>query len=277
MLADRAVPRYTSYPTAPHFNSAVTPAVYSAWLEQLPPQAGLSLYLHVPFCRELCLYCGCHTKAVRQRAPVDDYFDALCLRKSRLSAGACKDQAVSHWHWGGGTPSLLKPDQFLAIADELARYVDLGAVREHAIELDPRYVDAEVVHGLVRGSVSIAPVSACRIYRPMCRRRSAEFSPTTRSHAPSISCAMPASPTINFDLMYGLPRQTSGRVAATAERVCALKPARIALFGYAHVPWFKKQQRLIDEKKLPDLAARLAQMQAARDVFLGARLRRDRN
>ncbi|MGZ5804421.1 MAG: oxygen-independent coproporphyrinogen III oxidase [Xanthobacteraceae bacterium] len=266
MLADRAVPRYTSYPTAPHFNSAVNPMVYASWLDQLPTHAKLSVYLHVPFCRELCLYCGCHTKAVRQRGPVDDYFDAI-FSEIGIVGRLLKGQAVDHWHWGGGTPSLLKPEQFLAIADEFARYVDLDAIREHAIELDPRYVDADVVRSLQRIGVNRASLGVQDL-SPDVQEAIGRIQPYEKvAHAVDL-LRDAGIVNINFDLMYGLPRQTSGRVAATAERVCALKPARIALFGYAHVPWFKKQQRLIDEKKLPDLAARYAQMQAARDVFL---------
>ena len=108
-LAERSVPRYTSYPTAPHFSAAVGPLQYAEWLGELSPAATLSLYLHVPFCKELCLYCGCHTKAVRQRAPIDAYAEKL---KQEIDHAGERDRSrrVVHMHWGGGTPSILGPD-----------------------------------------------------------------------------------------------------------------------------------------------------------------------
>jgi oxygen-independent coproporphyrinogen-3 oxidase len=266
LLAERSVPRYTSYPTAPHFHAGVGPDVYASWLEALSPEAALSLYLHVPFCRELCHYCGCHTKAVRQRAPVDDYARAL-KAEIGVVGRRLRGQPVSHWHWGGGTPSMLQPDQFLELRDELARYVDLGGVHEHAVELDPRYVTAELVAGLVRIGVNRASLGVQDL-APDVQQAIGRIQPyETVARAVELLCDGGID-AINFDLMYGLPRQTVEGIARTAEQVCDLSPARIALFGYAHVPWFKKQQRLINAAELPGLHERLAQMDTAQQVLL---------
>ena len=111
---DRPGPRYTSYPTAPHFGPSVDARTYSAWLESLPGTATLSLYLHVPFCQQLCHYCGCNTKAVRQSAPVETYA-AVLSREVDLVAARTGCRRVSHLHWGGGTPSILGPDRLRAL------------------------------------------------------------------------------------------------------------------------------------------------------------------
>ena len=114
LLAERNVPRYTSYPTAPHFSNAVTPDVYAGWLSQLPADARVSLYLHVPYCRELCHYCGCHTQAVRKDGPIDAYAQALKAEIETLGRHL-RQQSVTHLHWGGGTPSILPTQRIIEV------------------------------------------------------------------------------------------------------------------------------------------------------------------
>src|SRR3569832_548301 len=145
-LAERNVPRYTSYPTAPHFSAAVTPALYRLWLEALPRSASLSLYIHVPFCQELCHYCGCNTRAVRKREPVDAYAEELLkeIALLRMLAG----RRLTHLHWGGGTPSILGARWLETITAMLASLFDLSALKKHAIELDPRRVDPALIGAL---------------------------------------------------------------------------------------------------------------------------------
>jgi oxygen-independent coproporphyrinogen III oxidase len=152
-LAKRTVPRYTSYPTAPHFSAAIGPTAYAAWLDSLPKSATLSLYLHVPFCMELCRYCGCTTKAVRRRGPVEAYAELLEAEIGLLSA-ATRATRVVHLHWGGGTPSILGADRLAALAETLAAAFDLAALQEQAIELDPRHLDAVLASALARLGVT---------------------------------------------------------------------------------------------------------------------------
>jgi oxygen-independent coproporphyrinogen-3 oxidase len=266
ILAERTVPRYTSYPTTPHFTDAVNAAVYAQWLAQLPRGARLSLYLHVPFCRELCLYCGCHTKAVRQRAPVDSYADDL-RREIALLGRALGRHPVSHIHWGGGTPSILGPEQLLTLADDLGRAFAIDDAREHAIELDPRLVDAALADALA--AIGINRVSlGVQDFQPHVQHAIGRIQPyeTVRRAVELVREAGIAR--LNFDLMYGLPKQRIDDVRASAELACTLAPQRIALFGYAHVPWFRTQQRLIDAADLPGATERLAQAEAARTTFL---------
>jgi oxygen-independent coproporphyrinogen-3 oxidase len=158
-LAERAVPRYTSYPTAPHFSAAVGPQAYAEWLGALPDAAKLSLYLHVPYCHELCLYCGCTTKAVRRRSPVVAYADHL-RKEIALLGAVIGGRPVVHLHWGGGTPSILGVDIIVDIVERLNRTFDLTHIAEHAIELDPRRVTSQLAAALGRIGITRASFGA---------------------------------------------------------------------------------------------------------------------
>ncbi len=264
-LAERSVPRYTSYPTAPHFSAAVGPPQYAEWLGELSPAATLSLYLHVPFCKELCLYCGCHTKAVRQRAPIDAYAEKL-KQEIDLLANATRSRRVVHLHWGGGTPSILGPDALVAITDRAAANFDLGALVEHAIELDPRAVTPELAAALKR--IGITRVSfGAQDFSPHVQQAIGRVQPFEQVEAAADMVRAAGVTNINIDLMYGLPRQTIGDVIRSAELAASLEPSRLALFGYAHVPWFKSHQRLISEDSLPGAGERMAQMHAASETL----------
>lgn len=260
-LAERNVPRYTSYPTAPHFTADVGPSVYAAWLAAIPADATLSLYIHVPYCTEICRYCGCHTKATRRAEPLDAYADAL-LDEIGLVAAATMARGVVHLHWGGGTPSILGPERLARIVQRIADHFDLSRLVEHAIELDPRQVtkplaDALAVLGVTRASLGVQEFS------PHVQEAIGRIQPfeTVRAAVDALRSAGVAR--INVDLMYGLPGQTIADVEATADLAAALRPARLALFGYAHVPWFKANQKLIDEASLPGAGERIEQARAA--------------
>ena len=116
---EQSVPRYTSYPTAPHFPPAVTADLYGKWVQELDPSRPLSLYLHVPFCQEMCWYCGCHTKVVARYDPVARYAAALRAEIALLADMLPGRFSISHIHWGGGTPTMLSAEDFTAIMDDL--------------------------------------------------------------------------------------------------------------------------------------------------------------
>lgn len=265
-LAERAVPRYTSYPTAPQFQPSVGPQTYAAWLSALPADATLSLYLHVPFCVQLCHYCGCHTKAVRQAEPVELYAGRL-LDELRLLKDTVGGRRVVHLHWGGGTPSILGPVWLRRIVDAMADAFDLSALREHAIELDPRRMTPELVTAMADVGVNRASFGV------------QEFALEVQQAIGRVQpCALVADAVdqvrragishVNLDLMYGLPRQTLAHVEASARLAAGLAPTRLALFGYAHVPWFKPHQRLIDDAELPGVGARIEQARLAADTLM---------
>lgn len=260
-LAERNVPRYTSYPTAPHFSADVNASTYAAWLGALPPDSTLSLYLHVPYCTEICRYCGCHTKATRRSEPLDSYAEML-IAEIGLVAEAAASHRVIHLHWGGGTPSILGPTRLAAIVQAITTQFDLSPVTEHAIELDPRQVtrslaDALAAIGVTRVSLGVQEFSA-HVQEAIGRVQPFE---TVRAAVAALRAA--GIQRINVDLMYGLPSQTIADVIATADLAASLRPARLALFGYAHVPWFKANQKLINEANLPGPAERIEQARAA--------------
>ncbi|MGE0564183.1 MAG: oxygen-independent coproporphyrinogen III oxidase [Pseudolabrys sp.] len=263
-LAAQNVPRYTSYPTAPHFGDAVGEDDYAAWLDALPAETSLSVYLHVPYCTELCHYCGCATKAVRRREPVEAYARLLLAELDLLKTVA--GRRLKHLHWGGGTPSILGGDAIAAIVDRLSALFDVDAVREHAIELDPRRHDRNLVRvlaacGVTRASLGVQDVN------PEVQRAIGRVQPFKMVAALTEALRGAGIAGINFDLMYGLPRQSIADVVRTADLAMSLRPDRIALFGYAHVPWMRTHQKLIDEADLPGLAERIAQAEAAAEVF----------
>jgi oxygen-independent coproporphyrinogen III oxidase len=265
----RNVPRYTSYPTAPHFHSGLSSETYASWLEGLTTADTLSLYLHVPFCRELCHYCGCHTKATLQDQPLLAYAKTL-TQELELAAGHLKTPgSVRHIHWGGGTPSLLPQQSLLDLAGMMRVLFDLAPDAEHAIELDPRYVSASLADTLAQIGVNRASLGIQDLDQKV-QKAIGRLQPYKTVVAAVEHLRAAGLTELNFDLMYGLPEQTIETIRDTVARSVALKPGRIALFGYAHVPWMKKHQRLINKDRLPDANARLALAEAARADLVAA-------
>ncbi len=265
----RRVPRYTSYPTAPHFGPSVTSGVYRSWLAMLPADQPVSLYLHVPFCQTMCWYCGCHTRATRQYLPVTRYLEAIHYEIDAVTALVPGRLPVGHVHWGGGTPNLLAPADFAAIMARLRQRFDLRPDAEIAAELDPRTLTGEMVDTL----------AACGVNRASLGVQSFDPEVQTAIHRDQTFAQTEAAVTalrgagigrINIDLVYGLPRQTVANSAATIDGVASLAPDRLAIYGYAHLPSFKRHQRLIDAAALPDARARLAQFQVMTERLEGA-------
>jgi oxygen-independent coproporphyrinogen-3 oxidase len=263
---ERVVPRYTSYPTAPHFAASIGADTYASWLGDLSKSDTLSLYLHVPFCEKICLYCGCHTKAVRRFEPIDAYVERLS-QEIDLVADRAGCRRIVHLHWGGGTPSILGATRLRNLVAQLDVRFDLSALREHAFELDPRYVTKELAAvladiGVTRASLGVQDLSA-HVQNAIGRVQ--PFSVVQRA----VDTLREANINeINIDLMYGLPNQSVHDIERTVTLVHELKPQRLAVFGYAHVPWFKRHQKLLDESSLPAPAARLNQAMAAHETLI---------
>ena len=264
---DGAVPRYTSYPTAPHFSAAVDARTYESWLDALDAGHGVSLYLHVPFCRRMCWFCGCHTKITRRDEPIARYARHLESELALVRTALGARFRVDHVHWGGGTPSVLTAADFAALSDAVDRAFTGYGAAEVTVEIDPRTLDRDRVAALAAAGVNRASLGVQDL-DPAVQQRINRIQPYAVT-ARALDWLRGAGITrLNLDLMYGLPGQTVAGVADTAERVAALEPGRIALFGYAHVPWMKRHQRLIDEAALPGRGERLAQFEAAAERLL---------
>ena len=259
---DVRVPRYTSYPTAPHFHPGIDAGVYRAWLEPLGGDDTVSLYFHVPFCDSMCWFCGCHTRVVKQYRPVAEY-SALLGREMALVSGAMAAQpVVTHVHWGGGTPTMLSGEDFSALMAAAKTHFAFADDAEIAVEIDPRTVTGDKVAALAAAGVTRASLGIQDFNAPVQQavNRIQPFEMTadvvSRLRAAGIR-------RINLDLMYGLPRQTVEDVVRTVDLAVRLDPDRLAIFGYAHVPWMKTHQRMIDEAALPGVAERFDQSEAA--------------
>ncbi|MBN8521649.1 MAG: oxygen-independent coproporphyrinogen III oxidase [Alphaproteobacteria bacterium] len=250
LTLDQPVPRYTSYPTAPHFEPAKDASCYQDWLEALPASASLSLYVHVPYCSKLCWYCGCHTKITRQYDPVAEYVQVL-LREIELVADHLPTSShIDVIHFGGGSPGMVSARDFDRIMNQIRQKMNLRDTAEISIELDPRGVtEARVAtyarHGVNRISLGVQDFDE-KVLKHI--NRPQPFHLTYQAvqllHQYDIQ-------KINFDLLYGLPFQTIDTMNRTLDQVICLNPNRVSLFGYAHVPWMKKHMRLIDESTLP--------------------------
>ena len=254
------VPRYTSYPTAPHFSAAVDEVQYRSWLESLPDER-VSIYLHIPFCREMCWYCGCHTTVTRRRAPVSRNAATLAREIDLVAAAIGRKLTVGHLHWGGGSPTLLSPEDVASIQGGLKDRFVLDAMAENAVEIDPRTLTPELARAFARAGVNRASLGV-QTFDPKVQaaiNRVQSFEVTAATVRTLRESGIPA---INFDLIYGLPLQTIQSCLDTVEQALRLQPDRLAVFGYAHVPEFKAHQRRIDETALPGPAERHEQAEA---------------
>ena len=260
--AAKPVPRYTSYPTAPHFHAGIDEATYATWLAALPDRASLSLYLHVPFCDTLCWFCGCHTKITRQYAPVAAYLQALMREIEAVAARVPASARVAHMHWGGGSPTILSAEDMRSLGAVLRGAFKAAADAEFAVEVDPRGLDdariaALAAIGLSRVSIGVQdfdPLVQAAINREQSYAETARVVEAFRAAGVR---------SLNIDAIYGLPGQHEAQLLETLRQVTALDPDRIALFGYAHVPWMKRHQSMIREEALPGLVERHAQAETA--------------
>ncbi|MDP1618715.1 oxygen-independent coproporphyrinogen III oxidase [Phenylobacterium sp.] len=259
---DGRAPRYTSYPTAVQFTADVDEATYRGWLAALPPGDPVSVYMHIPFCTRLCWYCGCNTRAVTRHEPIRDYVALLMTELSLLEQALPARMAVGDIHLGGGSPNMLSVEELDLIFAGLRSAFAVAPDAEIAAELDPAvlsgdWIAAAARNGLSRASLGVQNL-APEVQKAVNRQERFE---EIADCVEALRAAGVAS--INLDLMYGLPHQTTRNTLTTLDAVLTLRPERLALFGYAHVPWMKAHQQLIDEAALPGPAERLEQSQAA--------------
>ena len=266
--ADARLPRYTSYPTAPNFSDEVGEANYRSWLAALPPGSA-SLYVHIPFCRAMCWYCGCHTTVAARAAPVARYLQSL-IKEIELVARYVRGlRTISHLHFGGGTPTMMSPVQMRSLMDELRSRFAFESNAEVAIEVDPRTLSENMAQalgecGFNRASLGVQSFDG-RVQRAINRVQG--FEQVREAMRLLRENGMRRT---NFDLIYGLPNQTLQSCLETVAQAAALRPDRLAVFGYAHVPAFKPHQRKIDEAALPDWDARFTHSRAIAGALVRA-------
>ena len=266
---DRRIPRYTSYPTAPHFGPEIDGGTYRRWLGEIGPDMAASLYLHIPFCQTMCWDCGCNTKIVRRPEPVAAYADTLIAEIDAAEAALAHRLDVAHVHFGGGSPNMLAPGDLIRLTAHIPGRFTFDPDTVIAVEIDPRsttgaFIDACADAGVTRVSVGVQDLN------PEVQKAVNRIQPPALIERIFARLADAGIHDINIDLMYGLPRQSIAGIVDTIDRILPLGPSRISLFGYAHVPWMKKHMRLIDEAELSDVAARWAQRRAAGDRLTDA-------
>lgn len=258
--ADARVPRYTSYPAAPHFSAEIGEQDYRSWLASLPRTAA-SVYVHIPFCRQMCWYCGCHTTVAAREAPVIRYLDSLRQEIALVARHAAGSLTVGHVHLGGGTPTLMPTRQMRSLLEQLRGVFSFADDAEIAIEIDPRTLTRDMAGtlgacGFNRASLGVQSFDLAvqrAINRVQSFKETKEAARLLRRNGVR---------RINFDLVYGLPNQSLQSCLDTVEQAISLTPDRLAVFGYAHVPSFKPHQRKIDGSALPDPKMRYAQSRA---------------
>lgn len=267
---DVAGPRYTSYPTVPYWTKAPTAAQWLTHLEAAVSRSaglgeGASVYLHVPFCRSLCHYCGCNTMITRDKAVSDPYVDAI-LKEWSLYTGHLGRVRLNEVHVGGGTPTFLTAAQLERMLGGLFGAADVPADAELSIEVDPRTTDRTQLEVLARlgfRRISLGVQDFDEVVQAAVNRhQSVEQVRLVTEHARELGFT-----SVNYDLIYGLPKQQLDSVTRTIETVKQLRPDRIAFYGYAHVPWLKSVQRTFEDHDVPSGTMKRQLYEAGRDAL----------
>ncbi|GAB1479095.1 oxygen-independent coproporphyrinogen III oxidase [Paracoccaceae bacterium] len=266
-LFDARVPRYTSYPTAPQFAGGVGAETFVQWIEAIPAGSSISLYLHVPFCRRLCWFCACRTQGTSSDEPVRAYAKVLKAEIALLKRHLAPGVRLSRLHWGGGTPTLMPADMMRDLADTVFDAVPMAEGGEFSVEIDPNEVDTDRLDALVAAGMNRASIGVQdfdpEIQKTIGREQSYEL---TKQVADMIRDRGVAS--LNADILYGLPLQTNTRIADSVQKLLTLSPDRVALYGYAHVPWMSRRQQMIPSDSMPTPQERLELFETARKLFV---------
>lgn len=263
-------PRYTSYPPAPHFSPDIPAGELAArWQAGAVKGPDLSAYVHIPFCAQRCRFCGCFTQVGASPEAADPYLEDMKTEFARLAQLLGRDRPVRQLAFGGGTPTFLTPDRFDRLMRDFREVYTIAADAELSIEMDPRsirpgHLDVLLSHGFNRFSLGVQDFDP-NVLNIIRREQSMEmvFDLVGQLRARGQEA-------INFDLIYGLPGQTPQTMRATVEQVTRISPSRIALFSYAHVPWMKGHQKILERHQLPNPEEKLALFGLAWDILTDA-------
>lgn len=255
------VPRYTSYPTAAQFHGGVTPKTYAGWLTGIDAKTPVSLYLHVPYCQQVGWYCGGNVQVANKYSIISRYKDLL-LAELELVAGHLQEPPdLSHIHWGGGSPNLLMAADFQDLMRAIKKQFWIEPGTDHAMEVDPRTVTEEKLTGYVAAGINRISLGV-QDFNPHVQKAINRIQPFSLVKQ-VVSWIRGAGITgINFDLMYGLPRQSLEDVIRNVDLAASLAPDRLSVFGYAHMPWIQAHQRNIKQEDLPSAQERLKASEA---------------
>ena len=266
-LFDARMPRYTSYPTAPHFGGGVGSGTFTKWIEAIPAHSSISLYLHIPFCRRLCWFCACRTQGSASDDPVIAYAKMLQSEIALLARHLPSGVTLSRLHWGGGTPTMLAPGLIRDVAGAILDVVPLARGAEFSVEIDPNEIDearldALIAAGMNRASIGVQDFDV-QIQKAIGREQGFEL---TRDVVAMIRARGVSS--LNADILFGLPHQTKAKIADSVGKLLSFSPDRVALYGYAHVPWMSKRQQMIPSDAMPTPQERLGLYEMAQALFL---------
>jgi oxygen-independent coproporphyrinogen-3 oxidase len=266
-LFDARVPRYTSYPTAPHFTANFGTQLTECWMSALDPAVPISLYVHVPFCRHLCWFCACRTQGTSTLNPVAIYVETLkmelALLKDRLPQGI----KIGHLHWGGGTPTLLDPSMIADLSHAIAQLAPFANDYEFSVEIDPNEIDAPRLDSLALAGMNRASIGV-QDFDPSIQEKIGRIQSYEVTKQAVDGLRARGIQSLNADILYGLPGQNTARIRDSVQKLLSLSPDRVALFGYAHVPWVARRQTMIPTDELPSAQERLELFNAARDLFV---------
>ena len=239
---NRPGPRYTSYPTAPAWQESFGPSELEAEFEQAERRGSpVSLYMHLPFCESLCLFCACNVVIQKDKSVARPYLDTLKREIDFVSNRISRSRPVIQFHWGGGTPTYLEPEQLDELFGHVRERFTLSDEAEIGVEVDPRVTRREHLQTLRRLGFNRLSMGI-QDFRPEVQRLVHRVQPFEMTRDLILLARSLGFTSINVDLIYGLPLQTEASFTATVEQVIALAPDRVAMFSYAHVPWLKKQQ-----------------------------------
>ncbi len=267
-LLARPVPRYTSYPTAMEFADDVDADAYGQALDAVEAATPISLYVHIPFCEQICWYCGCNTGAAGRKHRLADYLAALQSEIALVARRLGGRGRVHRIAFGGGSPNAIAPVELVRLLDLLLTLFDAHRP-EISIELDPRGFSAE--WALVLAAARVTRVSlGVQTFAPHIQEAIGRIQPLSHIERVVAGLRLRDIDAINFDLMYGLPGQTLADLDETLDETIRLAPSRISLFGYAHLPQMIPRQRRIDAGRLPDHQLRFEQARRGHERLTGA-------
>lgn len=250
-------PRYTSYPPATHF--AETPLEAILERARMRSQRDLSLYFHLPFCQSLCWYCGCTTVITTQQGASAIYLQHIQRELEMMAALLEPNRKVAQLHFGGGTPTFLLPDEIRQLGKMIQSHFHFAANIEASAEIDPRWLQADHIAALREAGFNRASIGV-QDFDPEVQKAVHRIQPKAMTEQTIQWLREAGFESINVDLIYGLPYQTTESFSKTLDQIIELNPDRLAVFNYAHVPWLKPAQKILKVLPTPEIKLQLLKL-----------------